>query len=149
LTVGVGHSPSEEEHALASVWGAHIPGADSGPLHRVTEVAEVADNDVQAPPNESRDVLDDDPPRGELADDPGVLAPQAGAGASEAGSSASDGDVLAGESAAEDVDRGKNSSTNCADVVMAYGLRPVFREDVAAEWIAFHLPHNVAYAGHF
>lgn len=100
-TVAVGHN----EQALSSVGGAEVGGPESGGLHRVTEIAQPAGNDVQTPPNESRDVLDNDESRAELRDDPQVLEPQAGSLAREPTAGGVGGaDVLTGEPATDDID---------------------------------------------
>ena len=77
VALGVAHSPRDEEHPDPSVGSSDVGGRDPGSLHLVTELHEAPDNDVQAPPYESLDVLDEDPAGSELSDDPVVLVPEA------------------------------------------------------------------------
>jgi len=71
--VGVGHC--DEKQALSSVGRAEVGSLEAGGCHRITEVAEPGCNHVQAPPNESSHVLDDDVTGAHEADDPEILEP--------------------------------------------------------------------------
>lgn len=84
----------------------------------------------QPPASPMRDVLDDDPRRGELGDDASELGPESRASTGEACSSASDGDVLAGESAAENGNAREVVLADRPDVFMLECLRPGWREPV-------------------
>lgn len=119
--------------------GADVFGPDSGGLHRVTHALEVADNACQAPPNESRDVFDDDVPRRDRRDDSGEVRPEPTliGGASPL---AGQGDRLTGESAADDVHGRESCRVEGAHVAEALGVRPVSGEDSSASFIDFYLP---------
>jgi hypothetical protein len=98
----------QHEDSFASVRRPEVRGSDPGDLHRETEIGEPGTYDVQTPPKESRNILDDDESRAHLLDDPEVLEPKPRSLASESGSSAGKGEILAGESPADDVDRSEN-----------------------------------------
>lgn len=104
-----------------------VAGGDSGSFHLVTEVDEPADNDVQAPPNESLHVLDEDAARAELGDDAVELVPEAGAGAFEAGTTAGEGDVLARKPAAHHVNGRQDFGADLSDIFVPHDVGPVFR----------------------
>lgn len=99
LTVGVGH----DEEPLSEVRGPEVRRADAGRFHLVTEFDEPGDNAVQAPPNESRDVFDDDRERLHLVDDAFELVPEAGALAAEPCAASGERHILAREPAADEV----------------------------------------------
>lgn len=140
LARGVGHR--NDEHPLSSMGGAHIGSSDPRPLDVVPEVDEVADNVAQAPPKESAHVLDDDHPRPELADEPRVLAPESGAGSVESGPEPGVGHVLAGEAAAEHVDRSERCASDESDIGVPLRGGPVPREHGTAVRIALDLPRD-------
>jgi hypothetical protein len=135
--VGVGSNdkePSSEVRRSDGGSGDHVPRP------HVPEVVKVSEDASEAAPGERGDVFDEDDARADFADEARVLPPEAGPLAFDAGAFAGKADVLAGESAAHDVDGGKISS--CADVVMAVCLGPVPREHAPAEFIDLDLPNG-------
>jgi hypothetical protein len=119
---------------------ANVLGSDAGPLHRVTGIGEPRDNVIQAPPHESRNVLDDDEARAAFEDDAEHLAPEPGTLSGEAGSSSGDRDVLAREASANNVNVREGSRGR--DIVVPRDVGPVLREHAPAERIALDLPEQ-------
>ena len=107
---GVGHG--EQEQPLSPVRGAHVGGPDARGTNLVTEASEPPRNHVQPPPLESCDIFDNNRARVEFADDSQVLEPESRPLPGESGPGTRDGDVLAGEPAADDVDGLENGSAN-------------------------------------
>jgi hypothetical protein len=132
----------DEEQPLPSVGRSDVGRLEAGSFHLVTELVEPGDNDVQAPPNESSDVFDDDRPRPELFDDAEVLEPQSTSGSFEAGSFAGEADVLAREAPAQHVDPREIGSTNCSDIFEPLGVGPVLGEDGTAERVELDLEED-------
>jgi hypothetical protein len=141
FTEGVG----QEEHPLSSVGGPDISGLDPGDLHFVTVLGQPSGHDVQRPPKESSHVLDDDGLRLRRFDDPRVLPPQSGPLTVEPGSLAGEGEVLAGEPTAQDVDR--RGVVELPDIGVPLDAGPVLREHCPAERVHLTLPHDVAHTG--
>ncbi len=144
--MGVGH----EEESLSPVWGSHISGAESGPLHRVTTGEEAAENRVQAPPNKSWNVLDDDDAGALGSDDVEHVEPEPRSLAGETGPpGVGCGEVLAGEPAADEVDRGKPIwvSGERLDISIPPGVGPVAGELFAADAVNLALPDDGPKAG--
>jgi hypothetical protein len=135
----VGHN----EHPLAPLRRPNVCRRNPGCIHRVTRSGEVGDNLLQAPPNESRDVLRDDEARLELADNARVFVPEAGAVASDKPCAfASEANVLAWEPAADDVDVGQATRSNCSHVFMSHRFRPMRRQHFTAELVTLDLPQH-------
>lgn len=146
--VAVGH----KEEPLSLVRGPDVSGLDEATLDPVTEPSEVTDNAVHPSRKERRNVLDDDEARAEFFDDARVLAPEAGAVAVDPGALAGVADVLARETAAEDVDgreraAGRNPGHR-SYIDMPHRLRPVAREHAPAERVKFDLPDYGTEPGH-
>lgn len=142
---GVGH----DEEALSLVGRSDVGGGDDTCVHVIPGGIEIGDNDVQPARNEGRNVLDDDEPRAELADDAGILSPEAGAGVVEAGALARVREPLAGEAAADDVDPLELRRPDCSDIAVPLRVRPVFRKYAPAPRVLLDLPDRVTDAGPF
>ena len=102
LADGVGKM-ADDEDALAAVRGAEVLRAEAGPDHLVTELAESADNDIQAPPKRSRNVLPDDEGGALRRDEREHGEPEPGSNSRETGSSSGEAEVLTGGSSAKKV----------------------------------------------
>jgi hypothetical protein len=145
IATGVGH----EEDSLSDVRSSDVARADADVEH-VTTPSEPTCNLVQPARQKRRHVFGDDDPRAEFFDDAEHLEPEARLLAREAGSGSADRDVLAGKSSAEDVDRSESCRSGFADVDdRAVCVRPVLREDAAAERILLDLPEDGTQAGPF
>ena len=92
------------------------------------------------PGEEGGDVLHDDVARSKLANDSGELRPKTRAGAVDAGAASSGREVLAGEAAADEIDRAQVGGADIADVLEALCLGEVAGEDGSAEGVALDLP---------
>ncbi len=97
----------------------------------------VADDAVESARSEAGDVLDDDEPGFDVADDASVLEPQPGVLSVESAPEAGDADVGARESPAEDVDVGKRSCwcPDITDVLVDGDAREVGAQHALAERI--------------
>ncbi|HMA02316.1 MAG TPA: hypothetical protein VKP02_08105, partial [Gemmatimonadaceae bacterium] len=91
--------------------------------------------------------LDDDPLGIEFGNDATVLTPQARAAASKARAAARAGYVLAGESTAYDIDRGKLSCSDAPDILEPLCIWPMPLEHETTERIYFNLPSHWTQAG--
>jgi len=100
LAVGVCNKPEP----VASVRGANGRSRDAVPLRVIPARGQVSENTLKPPSKESCDVLHDDVAGSKLANESRVLAPKTRACPVDSSALAGEADVLAGESAAEDVD---------------------------------------------
>ena len=95
-------------------------------------------------------VFDDNASWPEFGDDPREMLPEAGARSADADAASSGGvrNVLTWEAAADDVHRGKVSSTSSGDINdPPIGHRPVAPEHGAPERVSLDLPHYAADPG--
>jgi hypothetical protein len=97
----VGH----KEEPRSPVREAGFARLDDASFDVVSERGEAVRNAIQSPRDKRGDVLDDDDSRPELGRDPLEVVPESGAIAFEAASvRVRDGEILAGEAPAHDVD---------------------------------------------
>lgn len=134
LAVGVGH----KEDTFSPMGGANVGSTDETTFDPITEPSEVADNTVQPSRKKGRNVFDDDEARPDFLDDARVFAPETGTLAVDAGSFTGVGNVLAGESTTEHVNRRKTS--RIADVTEPFGLGPMSLKNAPAKRVDFDLP---------
>jgi len=107
-TVAVGHNP----HPVALVRRSNRPSAHHDRPDGVACRFQVSDNEVRAASSESRNVLSEHPTRHEFTDDAEHFTPQAASFSSlDAETLPGNADVLAGESACDDIDS-SNSGTS-------------------------------------
>jgi hypothetical protein len=92
------------------------------------------------PGEEGRDVLHDDVAGSKLANDPGELGPKTRTGAVDPGSSAGAAEVLAGEAAADEVNRGEVAGADLSHVLESLGVGEVPGEDGPAVGVLLDLP---------
>lgn len=96
----VGNNPD----SVAAMWGANVGRSQHTPFRIEPEAGKpLKDSDKSASAQVGR-ILDEDPRRLDLSDDPLELKPEATPSASEPCASAGGADVLAGKSATDDVD---------------------------------------------
>jgi hypothetical protein len=120
------------------------------PTPRHTCLGQVSENSADRRPvpplpfpgEEGGDVLHDDVSGSKLANDPGELTPKTRASSIEARSSAGGAEVLAGEAAADEVDRREVLRADLADVLEALGLGEVSPEDREAVRVLLDLPRD-------
>jgi hypothetical protein len=89
---------------------------------------------------EGRDVLHDDVSGSKLANDPGELGPKTRAGAVDPGSPAGAAEVLAGEAAADEVNRVEVVDPDLSHVFVSGGVGEVLGEDGSAVGVLLDLP---------
>jgi len=138
LTVGVGHN----EDPFTLVRAARVGRREPGPDHLVTELAEAGDNDIQAPPNRSRNVLPDDEGGPELGDDAEHVEPESGPSSAESSPSSGEAEVLAWGSSADDIDARQHGRVSCnmLEILVPNRVRPMARQYRAAVGVDFNLP---------
>lgn len=129
---------------------AKMGGSDVGGRKR--EGGGVVSEHVQLTPHRGqpttctrRDVLDDDEARADLIDDAREMPPEAGAGAADASPFSGAGDVLTGESSANNVN--VRIPARLGDIAESLHVGPVFREHGAAKGIVLDLPGDGAEPG--
>lgn len=104
----------------------------------VADFFQVSENPVSASSTQSRDVLNEAPRRAYSGDDPRQFLPETGACSSDPGTLPGGADVLAGESAGDEIDSSpKRLGVEGSHVVEDGDSRPVFGEDGSAEGIDF------------
>ncbi len=146
LAVGVGNN----EAPTAFVRRSDVGSSNDEGTGSIAESLEIVSHEREPPTATVGDVFDNDEPRPEFPDDAPKLVPEAGSLPGEPGSVSCDGDVLAGEAAADEVNGSKGSCARESNIRDApIGIGPVPRKYAPAEVIRFHLPDHVADAGPF
>jgi hypothetical protein len=137
---GVGQSPDDPD-AVASVRGADVSSTHHERPAGVARRLQVAEDDICAATAQSRHVLDEHPAWAELADNAGELPPESAAVSGvDARAFAGDRDVLAGESAGDEVN-GLEGAGACESHVPAAGdVGPVSGDDVFTVGLPLDLP---------
>lgn len=107
------------------------------PLRIIPERSEAPEHDVQSARAKGWDVFDDDPARARFLDDAEVFEPQAGTLPAKAGAFSGDGNVLAGKTAADQIDGHamlcQGPGAKSTNVVMDWHPWPVLRQHAPAE----------------
>jgi hypothetical protein len=94
----------QDEDALAPVGRTHVACLEAAPLRIEPHLGQVTEDDIDPSNKESADVFHEDEVGSHLANDAGVLAPEAGARAlDDAGPEPGAADVLAGEAANDEI----------------------------------------------
>jgi hypothetical protein len=143
---GVGH----HEDAVPLVRGADGGSRYAVPLRVIPARGQLAENTSKPSSQESCNVLQHNDSRSKRANDAEGVEEETGARAVEAGSVAGDGEVLAGEAAADDVDGVESPRAlvrfdlrgEVSDVLPASCMGPVPFEDAVAERIDLDLPRG-------
>jgi hypothetical protein len=137
VAVGVGNNPD----AVADVIGAEGSSRDAIPQEAIPERGQVSENVSQPETKQAWCVLHDDELGSNFANESGILAPETRARTFEASALSSHADVLARESADDDIDfnSGSGQSVGCesADVFIAGNLRPMLSQHALAKFVDF------------
>jgi len=116
LAIGVG---SKDPDSLSQVGGSDIGRREHTPFRIEPEVGQVSENSIHPPNKEPWHVLHEDVSRSNFANHSRHLGPESASGAVDTGLLAGDADVLAGESAGDDVNApSPGSSIECRDVIV-------------------------------
>lgn len=98
---------SDDEHTPAALRHSEETAVDNPPAHAIPEVGQRSKHDSEVPTavagEETWNVLDENPSGSKSVDDPGELEEQAGAFPGEPAAASSNGEVLARESSAEEI----------------------------------------------
>lgn len=115
------------EYPVASMWSADGGSGDAIPLRIIPERGQVTEDSPEPSVPQLRDVLHDDDSWSKVANDASEVRPEARARTGEARSFAGDGDVLAGEPSANDVDGNKASCADGANIIEPFCAWPMLR----------------------
>jgi hypothetical protein len=137
FAVGVGNDPDP----VAPVRGANGASRYAVPLRIKPARGQVPENTVNPSGEKSSNVLDHHVPRSKLANQSCVLGPKTRAFPVEPCSLTGVGEVLAGESAGEDVDPRDGVGSDVPDIRHAKHCRPVLRKNSLTVRVDFTLPH--------
>jgi hypothetical protein len=136
LVVGVGNDPDP----LPAMRGTNVRSSYSVPFRVIPERGKVTENGSHSSSKERCDVLHDDIAGSYFANDPSKLVPKTGPSTGEASTFSSDADVLAWESAADEVDVVIALRRERPHVFMLRDFRPVLFEDCGCIRVNLHLP---------
>lgn len=147
IAVAVGVVTTEDEDAVPAV-----RGTDALSVHHLRPAGvacsfHVVDDPVSAVIAEATNVLNENPTRSELLDDAVVLEPKAAplggvVGGSEAALPPCAADILARESAADDIDGGKVVFSDCSDIQEPLDLGPTRFAHLVAERVDLDSPNG-------
>lgn len=130
-------SDGAHEHASPSLWHPEVLRVKSSPRRQIPALGQRVEDDPEvcafraSRAVEPFDVFNEDGPGAKSVNDSHELKEESAALACEPGALASDGEVLAGEASAEEVDSA-GRSVNVADIVIDTDAREPGREDRAA-----------------
>lgn len=136
FATGVGNDPD----AVPPVRGAKGACRKAVPLRVIPERGQVPENNPESSRKESCDVLHNDVAGSKFANDSGVLRPKTRPGAGEPCTLPGEGEILAGEPAADDIDGGEVVGADVAHVGVPFGVGEVVGEDGSAEGVELDLP---------
>jgi hypothetical protein len=135
IVVGVANKPDP----IALMSGADGRSWYTVPDRIEPERGKVSENGSHPETKQAWNVLHDDEAGSNLANEAPVFAPETRSRTFEASSFASKGNVLAREPAADDINGNSIGSKSCcgkiSDIFVAGDIRPMFRQDLAAERI--------------
>lgn len=114
----------------------------SDPSPSIRPAANASSGSAEGGTEKGWNVLDDDVSRSKLANNPSELGPKTRAGAVDPGSLAGDGEVLAGEASADEVDGGEVMGANLSDILESLGVGEVLSEDGSTVGIDLDLPSD-------
>jgi len=112
----------------------------SEPSPSISPAANASSGGAEGRTEKGWDVLDDDISRFKLANDPSEFGPKTRALSVDPGSLAGDGEVLAGEASADEVDGGEVVGAGVSDVPEPLGVGEVLGKDGAAVGVLLDLP---------
>jgi hypothetical protein len=140
------------EHPLSPGWGTEGGSGVTIPFRIVPERGKVREDDSESARAKGGDVFDDDPRRPDFVDDSPKLFPKARSSAPDnTGTFSGDGDVLAGEPAANEVDAFHTvvagvfswwRDVDVSHVAVSSDVGPMLREDFLRVRVVFNLPHH-------
>jgi hypothetical protein len=134
----------QEEKPFPPVRSAHVACAEHVPRRIEPERGQVTEHFREGVPivsgKEPRDVLHEHESRSNVSNDPAILTPEARPLAAEPGALSCEADVLAGKTAADDVD--SRESVDGADVVISNSVGPMLCENFTAPRVPFDLPQH-------
>jgi hypothetical protein len=133
LASGAGNNPDP----IAPMRGANGGSRDAMPLRIVPERGQVPENGSESSPEKRGDILHDDVSGSNLANKTGVFTPEAAAFTCEPRAFASRADILAGKSAANNVDWSDMFRLQLPHVSMDGYVRPVLRQHAAGKLLDF------------
>jgi hypothetical protein len=134
---------SDDPDAISPVWRSDRPSTHHHRPCVVTERLQVSENPVSASSSQSRDILNEDPRRTTLANEPRHFLPETGACSSDPGTLPGGANVLAGESAGDEIDSiGKSVGCEGPDVIEKSDVGPMLSEDFPTEGVDLALPHD-------
>jgi hypothetical protein len=151
FVVGVANQPEP----ISDMDGADCSSRNAMPFRIVPDLGQVPENSVHPETKQAWDVLHDDEARSKLANESGIFRPKAGTRAIQASSSISlcDGDVLAREATADDINSnsicGETFGGELSNVVIAGDLGPMTFQNLAAERIDLAERHGAETARAF
>ncbi len=137
---GVGKSrvPGKEEKAFAPVRGAEGGSGKHIPLRIEPARGKVVEHDVKSAMAQGFNVFDEDIGGVQLADEPREFKPQTGAGAfADSGAATSTGNVLAGETAHDHINRRQTVRADIAHVLELRHAGPVATKNGSAKRVGF------------
>ena len=139
LALGVGHNPDP----IPPVRGANGACGYTMPLRIVPERSERPEYLIQSARTKGGDIFDEDVSRLERVDRFGVLKPESAAFSAKSGAFPGEADVLAGEAAAQEINRFNGLPINGSDVSVSLHCRPVFGEHSLTVGVDFNLPRDI------
>jgi hypothetical protein len=136
-------APCLRPNSIPKLSGTNVGSWYAVPLRIKPERGQVSENSANAPSKQSCDVLHDDVAGSNLANNSGVLSPQTATVAVNSGAFSCQANVLARESAADDIDvnvpccgvGGNALGSEAPDIFVARDGWPVLSEDLLAEWV--------------
>jgi hypothetical protein len=142
---GVGQE-GDDEDPRSPMRRSKVSGGNPQGAASIPEFVQRVPHRAQPSAPSAGDVLDDDEAGPELSDDAPELPPEAGALAFEPRAEPRRRDVLAGEASADETNGSECCRPDSSDIVVPPCVRPVLREDLAAERVDLDLPDRAANA---
>jgi hypothetical protein len=133
---GVGHNPD----SLSAVRRANIGSSYALPFRVIPERGQVSENSPHSSPKQSCDVLHDNESGSKLANDSRILSPKSAALTIYSHSLASVRDILAWESAGDNIGRLNIVNSDVSYITVTYGRREVLGQHSVTVIVTFDLP---------
>jgi hypothetical protein len=134
LASGVRHNPDPVSAVRRTNGGSRY----AVPFRIIPDLGQVSENPVKSATAEHGNVFHDDVAWSYLVNNSGVLAPEAAPRSRDACAFSRSGDILAGESSANNLSCSPELVTDeCFNIVMDCNVGPVFMQDVLTVWVNF------------
>jgi len=143
-SVGVGHNPDP----IPAVWGTNGTSGNTVPLRIVPERSDFPKHVSQSSMAKGADVFDEDVFRFKHSDGIGILGPESASFSMQSSSLPAQGNILAWESAAQDVNRLNCGPVDGSNVPVSRDMGPTLGKDSVAVRVDFNLPSD-AHPGSF